>query len=150
MSSATYLPSTLGRRPLCRHATMRAPAMAADVLERVLQLYDKDDPNRDLVVADLTICLHHAGRVRQAEAVCAEALRQPMRPQAEARVRLCLAGLLSGRGLLDEAMGHVALAQNVAGLTACQRARLVASASALPAVHGRVELAESMAREGLI
>ena len=72
-----------------------------------------------------------------------------MRPQAEARIRLCLAGLLSGRGRLDEAMRHVTVARDVAGLTASQRARLVGSASALPAVHGRVEMAESIARDGL-
>jgi DNA-binding CsgD family transcriptional regulator len=130
-------------------ATMRAPGMAADLLGRTVGLFDADDPERDLVVCDWVLCLEQAGRMKEAERVWREALRRPLRPFAEARLRLFGARLLSARNRFPEAWREVEVAMHLPGLLPNQRTRITVTVSILPTLHGRLDLAEATAAEGL-
>jgi DNA-binding CsgD family transcriptional regulator len=131
-------------------ATVRAPAVAAELLERALDLFDPVDPGRDELVADLVVALEISGRRQQAEDACVDLLGRRQPPRTEARVRLCMARLLTWRGQFDEALGQATRAEEVDGLSPAQRARVLGVASTLQ-LAGRLDLAgaESTAMRGL-
>jgi DNA-binding CsgD family transcriptional regulator len=127
-------------------ATVRAPAMAAGLLERALALFEPGDPRRDLMVADWVFCLEISGRWRGVGAICRDALSRPQEPLTRARLHLTLARMGTD---LDQTMAQTALAQEVVGLSPTQRARVVATSSALFIYRDGLDLAEATARSGL-
>ncbi len=131
-------------------ATVRAPAVAAELLERAMELFNPADPGRDELMADLAVALEVSARRREAESACVDLLGRPQPPRTEARVRLCLARLFTWRGQFDAALDEATRAEEVRGLSPAQRARVLGVSSTL-LIAGRLDLerAESTARRGL-
>jgi len=131
-------------------ATVRAPTIAAELLERAADLFDPDDPNRDGLLADWAITVEALGRVREAEAMCAELLSRRQPPVTEAKLRLLLARMLNRRGRSEEAARQCRLAEQVDGIDGAQRARVLVTSSQLPLLGLSVDLAvaEDRARRG--
>ncbi len=130
-------------------ATVRAPATAAELLERTLELVDAEDPGRDRLLGELVTVLAVSGQREQAERVCLDLLTRAQAPIAEARLRMTLARLASSRGELEEALEQAARAEAIAGLSPHQRARLLASSSMLALSEPRLDVAEAMATHSL-
>ncbi len=131
-------------------ATVRAPAVAAELLERALELFDGAGADADELMTDLVVALEMSARRQEAEATCVELLGRPQPPRTEARVRLCLARLLMWRGQPAAAMDEAARAEKVEGLSPGQRARVVGvSSTLLLASRLDVDAAEATARRGL-
>ena len=131
-------------------ATVQAPAIAAELIERAAELFDPSDPGRDGLLADWTISVEALGRVREAEAMCTELLSRRQPPVNEAKLRLCLALILQRSGRPEEAARQAALAEQIEGIDPAQRARVLVSASQLPLLGSSVDLdlAEDRARRG--
>ncbi len=130
-------------------ATVRAPATAAELLERTLELVDADDPSRDRLLGELVVVLLVVSQPQQAERVCLDLLTRPQPPIGEARLRMALARLASSRGQLDEAMEQVARAETIVGLSPHQRARLLGASPVLALSEPRLDVASAMATRGL-
>ena len=131
-------------------ATVQAPAIAAELLERTAELFDPADPDRDSLLADWTISVEALGRVREAEAMCAELLGRRQPPVTEAKLRLCLARMLVRRGQSEEAARQCALAEQIEGIDAAQQARVLVTSSQIPLLGSSLDLAlaEDRARRG--
>lgn len=130
-------------------ATIRAPAMAADLLEGAAAIFDPGDPGRDEVLADRALCLETAARYDESERACTDLLARPLPPSTEAKLRLCLARHLMRRGAADDAMDQAARAESIDGLSPGQRARVLGVASTLPLPSGRLDEVERIARRGM-
>jgi DNA-binding CsgD family transcriptional regulator len=130
-------------------ATVRAPATAAELLERTLELVDAEDPGRDRLLGELVTVLVVSGRAAPAERVCLDLLTRAQAPISEARLRMTLARLAAGRRQLDEALEQTARAEAIAGLSPGQRVRLLASSSALALTEPRLDVAEAIATRSL-
>jgi DNA-binding NarL/FixJ family response regulator len=131
-------------------ATVQAPTIAAELLERAAELFDPSDPGRDGLLADWAISVEALGRVREAEAMCTELLSRRQPPVNEAKLRLCLARMLYRRGRSEEAARHSALAEQIEGIGPALRARVLVTASQLPllGLELDLDLAEDRARRG--
>lgn len=130
-------------------ATVRAPAIAAELLDRAAELFDPADPGRDALLADRVVALETAARYDEAERACVELLRRPQPPAIEAKLRLCLARHLMRRKAEDGALDQVARVEAIEGLTPAQRARAFGVASTIPIATTRFDLAEDIARRGI-
>ena len=124
-------------------ATVQAPAIAAELLERAADLFDPSDPGRDGMLADWTISVDALGRVREAEAMCTELLSRRQPPVTEAKLRLCLARILSRRGQSEDAARQCTLAEQIEGIHPAQRARVLVTASQLPLLGSSLDLAQA-------
>lgn len=131
-------------------ATVHAPSIAADLLQRAAELFDPADSGRDALLADWAISVEALGRVGEAETMCSELLRRRQPPVTEAKLRLCLARMLVRRGRSEEAARHCALAEHIPGLDPAQRVRVLITSSELPLSGSSVDLveAEDRARRG--
>jgi DNA-binding CsgD family transcriptional regulator len=131
-------------------ATVQSPAIAAELLERAAELFDPADPGRDALLADWTISIEALGRVREAEAMCAELLGRRQPAVTEAKLRLCLARMLIRRGQSEDAALECTRAEQVEGLDPAQRARVLVTSSQLPLLSLKTDLveAEDRARRG--
>lgn len=131
-------------------ATVRAPTIAAELLERAAELFDPDDPSRDGLLADWAITVEALGRVREAEAMCTELLSRRQPAVTEAKLRLLLARMLHRHGRSEEAARQCALAEQIEGIDAAQRARVLVTSSQLPLLGLSLDLAlaEDRARRG--
>lgn len=130
-------------------ATVRAPATAAELLERTLELVDADDPARDRLLGELVTVLVVSGQREPAERVCLDLLTRTQAPISEARLRMTLGRLAASRGQLDEALEQAARAEAIGGLSPQQRARLLASSSVLALTEPRLDMAEAIATRSL-
>lgn len=124
-------------------ATVRSPAIAAELLERCLELFDPADPAREALLADWAISVEALGRVREAEAMCSELLDRRQPPVTEAKLRLLLARMLFRRGSSDEAVRQCTLAEQIEGIDPAQRARVLVTSSQLPLLAWSLDLAEA-------
>jgi DNA-binding CsgD family transcriptional regulator len=131
-------------------ATVRAPTIAAELLERAADLFDPDDPGRDSLLADWTISVEALGRVREAEAMCTELLGRRQPAVTEAKLRLCLGRMLIRRGRSEDSARQCTLAEQIEGLDPAQRARVLVTSSQLPLLGLSLDLtlAEDRARRG--
>jgi DNA-binding CsgD family transcriptional regulator len=77
-----------------------APAAAVDLLQRALDLTDVLDEVRRRLLPDLAVSLIWAGRLKEGEAICQQALARPGGVVGESWMRVCLAQALV---LLDRA-----------------------------------------------
>ncbi|HEV3496417.1 MAG TPA: hypothetical protein VHA34_08720, partial [Actinomycetes bacterium] len=130
-----------------------APAVAADLLGRALELTGPADPGRDQLLGEQAVSLMWSGRVLEAEQLCREVLARGHDPAVDPQLRLCLAQALLARGQGEEALKEADAA--APGLADVDRARLWAWASmgrlSLGDLDGAVQLADlvvSKAPEG--
>jgi DNA-binding NarL/FixJ family response regulator len=131
-------------------ATVRAPTIAAELLERAAELFDPDDPGRDGLLADWAITVEALGRVREAEAMCTELLSRRQPAVTEAKLRLLLGRMLVRRGQSEDSALQCTLAEQIEGLDPAQRARVLVTSSQLPLLGLSLDLAlaEDRARRG--
>ena len=106
-----------------------APAVAADLLGRAIELADPDDPGRDQLLAEQAMSLMWSGSVLEAEQLCRRVLARGHDPAVESQLRLCLAQALLARGRSEEALQEADAAAAEPGLPEADRARLWAWAS---------------------
>jgi len=71
------------------------PTASAELAERALALSSIDDPLRGLLVAQRAISLFAAGLANEAKEFADTALREALRPDQQARVRLTIASMFS-------------------------------------------------------
>jgi DNA-binding CsgD family transcriptional regulator len=134
---------------LCRAARQTAPAApaaAADLLTRAVELCAADDPDRDVLLAELATALTVANRSAAAVGVANGVLDRPHDPRAAAATRLALAQGLWGQGLLHEWMEQVEYGSRATALTQAERARFHAEAAGGQLTFGRLRAAEENAR----
>src|SRR5438128_2438394 len=110
-------------RAAARQAATRSPAVAADLLERTLELAP-GDPSRDPALADLALYLLWSGRMAEAESVCREVLGRDHDPAVEGRLQLCLVQTEVGQGRVAESLREIEAAVQSPALTERDRARL--------------------------
>jgi tetratricopeptide (TPR) repeat protein len=111
-----------------RQAAPLAPAVAAELLERALQLADPSDPCRDTLRAELAAALVWSGRPRDAEKLARQTLADPA-GVAAGSLQWALAEALQVQGRLHEALPYIEAAAGHPGLPEGQRARLLADAA---------------------
>jgi DNA-binding CsgD family transcriptional regulator len=107
----------------------RAPAIAVDVLTRVLELTPDADPARDELLAELAACLLWSGRVEEAESTCRRLLRRPHALTVDGPARVCLVQALWAKGHPEEVLPEIEAAAMSSQLSAAEQARLKAWAS---------------------
>ncbi|HEX3426008.1 MAG TPA: AAA family ATPase [Acidimicrobiales bacterium] len=125
--------------------TTRSPNLAADLLKRAIDLFDRGDVRRDAVVANWLVSLDSAGRGGEAIKPCLELLSRPLAPAVEARMRLLLARLYSSSGRLDLAVEQARLVVAVPGLTDSQRARAMGWSTIAWVASSDLDTAEDLA-----
>jgi DNA-binding CsgD family transcriptional regulator len=136
-------------RDAAMEARTRAPAVAAELLERAVGLAAPGHPDRDALAADLVVACLWAGRPGAAESTARELLDRAHDPSVETQVRLFLIEALVVQDKTTEAYleGQVALA--APDTPGWARARLVAEASFGPILFGDLEAGAATARAAL-
>jgi DNA-binding CsgD family transcriptional regulator/tetratricopeptide (TPR) repeat protein len=132
-------------RRAARQAAPEAPAAAADLLSRAVQLCAADDPDRDVLLAEWATALTVANRSAEAVRVAHGVLDRPHDPRAAAVTRLALAQGLWAQGLLHEWMEQVEYGSRAAALTLAERARFHAEAAGGHLTFGRLPAARANA-----
>ncbi len=123
----------------------RAPAVAAGLLERALELCEPSDPSRDRLLAELAVCLAWSGRMPRAEEICRGVLAREHDPSVEATLYLSLVQTLLSRGRMDEAASWAGEALESAALSEAERTRFLAWASNCRLATGDLEGARQLA-----
>ena len=111
-------------RTAALQAATRSPAVAADLLQRALDLAPASDPHRDAALADLALYRLRSGHPGDAEAICREVLLRPHDPAIEAQLRQCLIEAAISRGRIDEGRTEAERGANETALAPQDRARL--------------------------
>jgi DNA-binding NarL/FixJ family response regulator len=128
-----------------REAGPRAPAVAAELLERALALTSPDAPFYDEVRMELVEPLVWSGRGADVEALCREALGRAGGAERENHFRLGLARGLLTQGRLLEARAEYERLARAPSLAEPARLLVAAYAANLGAFLGADEAAESAA-----
>jgi DNA-binding CsgD family transcriptional regulator len=132
-----------------REAARRAPAVAAELLERALALTGDSGELRARVLADLVPTLLWSGRPQDAEARAREALAEDPRPELEGIVRLGLVEAMSAQGRPRDVIAEAERAVGHGALSAEIRSQLQAEAANALAFVDELEAAERAAREAV-
>jgi DNA-binding CsgD family transcriptional regulator len=132
-----------------REAARRAPAVAAELLERALALTGDSGELRARVLADLVPTLLWSGRPQDAEARAREALAEDPRPELEGVVRLGLLEALSAQGRPRDVIVEAERAGGHGALSAEIRSQLQAEAANALAFVDELAAAERAAREAV-
>jgi DNA-binding CsgD family transcriptional regulator len=106
-----------------------APSAAVDLLQQALDLLDPSDASRGSILRDLAVSLIWAGRLREGEATCRQALAQVSGIDGESWMRLCLAQALVLLDRAGDARREAELAAAATGATPAERVRASAWAS---------------------
>jgi DNA-binding CsgD family transcriptional regulator/tetratricopeptide (TPR) repeat protein len=131
-----------------REAAPRSPGVAAELLERAIDLVDPADPARDRLVVECASSLWWAGRVSDAAAACRVLLDRVQDPRVDGLARLCLARVLVAQGLMAEALGELERAQQCSALTEGERSAAWAWAGMARVSLGDLEGAAAAATRG--
>ncbi|MGH2658809.1 MAG: hypothetical protein ACRDHS_03885 [Actinomycetota bacterium] len=130
-------------RQAAREAGHRAPAVAADLLERALALCLPSDPARDVLLAERVVSLVWSGRILEAETTCREVLARDHDPSMEGTLRMGLFHSILARGRVREALGEADQAITSPTLSDRERVQFQAlAASARPAAQQAKDAAE--------
>ncbi|MEN3357504.1 MAG: hypothetical protein V7637_1486, partial [Mycobacteriales bacterium] len=132
-------------RRAARQTAPAAPAAAADLLDRAVQLCAADDPDRDVLLAELATALTVANRSAAAVEVARGVLDRRHDPRAAATTRLALAQGLWSQGRLNEWMEQIEHGSRASALTLAERARFHAEAAGGHLTFGRLRPAEENA-----
>jgi hypothetical protein len=106
-----------------RDVAPSAPAVAIELLERALSLECGPDATRDLLLADLAMCLVWSGRAPEAEKICREVLGRGLEVRTEAVFRMCLVQTLISRENTTEALEQAETAMESSTLSEGEQAR---------------------------
>jgi hypothetical protein len=97
--------------------------VAIELLERALSLECGPDATRDLLLADLAMCLVWSGRAPEAEKICREVLGRGLEVRTEAVFRMCLVQTLISRENTTEALEQAETAMESSTLSEGEQAR---------------------------
>lgn len=122
-----------------RAAAPQSPAIAADLLQRALQVADQDNAERDVMTSQLVTALLWSGQFHRAEARAEEMLIGGATPDTAAAVRFALGRVLVYRGDVPASLAQVEEALADERVSPGWRARLLAEASLRQLVCGRVK-----------
>jgi DNA-binding CsgD family transcriptional regulator len=114
-------------REAVRQVAPTAPATAADLMRRVLELLDPNDPDRHVAVAEAIRLLASAGHVVEARDLGEDALRAGLPAADEARILLGLAEALKHAGQAAAVLAYVRRALDRSGVPEPIQAHLLAS-----------------------
>lgn len=113
-------------REAAAQTAAEAPATAADLILRVLDLLDEQDTARPELISDAVGLLAAAGRVTEAREIGEEAVRAGLDPTTEASLVLGLSEALKHAGQNDAVVEHTGRALARAGVPDPIRAQLLA------------------------
>ena len=105
-----------------RQAAVTSPGVAADLFGRAIGLTHEADEGRDRLMAERAGTLMLAGRVPAALTACRELLGRHHDPDADGRVRICLAHALLAQGQVRDALGELDRASGSPGISEAERA----------------------------
>ncbi|MGH3078185.1 MAG: ATP-binding protein, partial [Gaiellaceae bacterium] len=125
----------------------RSPAVAVELLERALDLEDRDD-RRIRLLADLVPTLLWSGKPQEAEARAREALAAPAPPDLEGTFRLGLVSALTAQGRAEDVIDEARNATRTS-LSADVCSELQAEAANALAFADQIDLAEQAAHEAV-
>jgi DNA-binding CsgD family transcriptional regulator len=125
----------------------RAPAVAARFLRRALEIAPADDGERRALQVDLARCLLWSGDLSDAERMARELLAEGIDADGAASLHYAIGRALAYQGRLGDAIEHVERALTEGGLTAADRARLLAELSHRRLLSGDVPGAARAADE---
>jgi DNA-binding CsgD family transcriptional regulator/tetratricopeptide (TPR) repeat protein len=107
-------------------ANPQAPRLAAEMLERALQLAGTHSDDRDPLLAELAVSLVWSGRIQDAERICRERLNKVDNASAGTVLYMTLAQSLLSRGLLVEALDVAQAGVDFAPASEVDRSRFLA------------------------
>ncbi|HZA40153.1 MAG TPA: AAA family ATPase [Actinomycetota bacterium] len=136
-------------RKAAADAAPRSPAIAADLLQRALQVADPTHPERDEMTSQLISALLWSGQFHRAEARAEEMLLRGTAADTGAAVRYALGRVLVYSGDVTGSLSQVEEALADDRISPGWRARLLAEASLRQLVCGRVKDAYESAMEAL-
>jgi DNA-binding CsgD family transcriptional regulator len=105
-----------------RQATATSPDIAADLLDRAIELMNPSDPGRDRLLTEHAGSLMLAGRVPAALTACRQLLDRPHDQDTDGPVRICLAHALLAQGRVRDARQELEQACQSPGLAEAERA----------------------------
>jgi DNA-binding CsgD family transcriptional regulator len=132
-----------------RQAAARAPAIAAGLLERAIELADEPGDLRARLVADLVPTLLWSGQPQDAETRAKQSLAAPLPPELEGALRLGLVAALSAQGRHADVVEEARRAICDIALTADLRSQLQAETANALGFADDLEAAERAAREAV-
>lgn len=137
-------------REAAADAASTAPALAAELLERALELADDAHPLRDRMAAERAVSLTWAGGAAEAEELCRVVLDRRPDPAAEVTLLNALGQTLLLQGRAHEALEVVERAIASSAVTEGERVRFLAWSSVCRTLTGDLvgagELAADVAR----
>jgi DNA-binding CsgD family transcriptional regulator len=136
-------------RRAARRTAAASPAAAADLLSRAAELCAEDDPDRDVLIAELATALTVAGRSAEAVRVARAALAGAAGTRAEGSTRLALAQGLWAQGLIHEWMAAVEEGLRVTPMSGAELARFHAEAAGGHLTLGQLTAAEENAQAAI-
>jgi len=136
-------------RRAAKDASRRAPAVAAELLGRALAVTDRMDPDHDQLQAERAESLLWSGQPALTEAICRRLLARGTDAGTDAHLLQLLMSSLFNQSRNAEARQEAEAAARVPGITAAQRAILVASGSWARLLLGDLEGAAGEARRAL-
>jgi DNA-binding CsgD family transcriptional regulator len=137
-------------RSAARQAGSRSPTIAAELLERALEILPAGPGElRDATLADRALCLLSSGRLGEAEEICRGVLAREHAPSVEGALRLCLVQTYVGKGRVAESLQAIDEAVRSPALTERERARLWAWSSTCRVIISDLDGAESSAKRAL-
>lgn len=129
-----------------RAVAPRSPTVAAQLLDRAIEIGDPSDPGRDDLIVRRSIALLWAGRVRESEEAAHELLARNHTACVDGRARITLVHALLAEGRIEDALTQAEEALESSSLSAIERARIGAWGSHARMLAGDLPGAEDLAR----
>ena len=130
-----------------REAAPRAPAVAAELLERAVGLADPADPVRDGLLVERASALMLTGRLADAETICHALLDRDLLPAVEGQTRGCLGWIAVAEGRMAEALRQLERVQRSPALSDRLRASAWGWASMAHLSLGQLDEAAAVAAQ---
>lgn len=128
-----------------QEASPRGPGIAADLLQRALDLAPPDSRLLPVIRASLAHNLLWSGRLEEAEATASALLSEHPPPELAAGLHYVLGRTLVYRGYVGESLAQVELALEEGGGDEQRRARLRGDLALRRGLHGDLDGADEMA-----
>ncbi|MCW3034689.1 MAG: putative LuxR family transcriptional regulator [Actinobacteria bacterium] len=145
-------------RTAARQAEARSPAIAADLLQRALEILlsgaaaglpEGAEGLRDATLADLASSFLSSGHLGEAEKICRSTLEREHDPKVDGALRLCLVQIYVGQGRVAKSLLAIDEAVQSPALTERERGRLWAWASTCRVIIWDLEGAATSAERAL-
>jgi DNA-binding CsgD family transcriptional regulator len=145
-------------RTAARQAEARSPTIAADLLQRALDILlsgaaaglpEGAEGLRDATLADLASSFLSSGHLGEAEKICRSTLEREHDPKVDGTLRLCLVQIYVGQGRVGKSLLAIEEAVRSPALTERERGRLWAWSSTCRVIIWDLEGAAASAERAL-